>query len=80
MKCCKQNEKSKVEFSLDGLICYCFSYSKNELFEAIKSGSENKIVDDIKSKMNNPGCFCEQSNPSGKCCLSDIMTFIHHYK
>jgi hypothetical protein len=48
------------------LICYCFKKSKKELFDAAKSGEENLIVDDIKSKMKNPGCFCETANPSGK--------------
>ncbi len=68
--CCSKinNEKvQKVDLeNLDGLICYCFKKSKKELFDAVKSGEENLIIDGIKSKMKNPGCFCETANPSAK--------------
>ncbi|MBT3983295.1 MAG: hypothetical protein HOE90_18215 [Bacteriovoracaceae bacterium] len=77
MKCCDDKQKSNIqEINLEGLICYCFNHSKMELYEAVKNGSEKVIVDDIKSKMTKPGCFCESANPSGKCCLGDISTFI----
>ncbi|MCO4795433.1 MAG: hypothetical protein KC493_17060 [Bacteriovoracaceae bacterium] len=78
--CCSRNnddKNQKIDLdNLDGLICYCFKKSKKELFEAVKNGEENLIVDDIKSKMKNPGCFCETANPSGKCCLSDVQAFV----
>jgi hypothetical protein len=82
--CCSRdkgsNDTSVDLENLDGLICYCFNKSKKELFEAVKNGSENLIVDDIKSKIKNPGCFCETANPSGRCCLSDINAFIKAVK
>lgn len=79
MSCCDKKEESKVELSKEGLICYCFKHSKQELFDAIQAGREKEILDDIKSKMKDPGCFCETANPSGKCCLADNMAFIKHY-
>jgi hypothetical protein len=83
MKCCDKNSKnddSKIEINLDGLICYCFKHSKKELYEAIKNGSEQEVIDDIKAKIKDPGCFCETANPSGKCCLGDINKFIKGVK
>lgn len=80
MSCCDKNEKSNVLFNGDGLICYCFNRSKKELIEAIGAGREGDILNDIKSKMKDPGCFCEKSNPSGKCCLVDVNSFIKHFK
>lgn len=77
--CCSKNndENEKVDLdNLDGLICYCFKKSKKELFDAVKNNEEGLFVDDVKSKMKDPGCFCETANPSGKCCLSDIQAFI----
>ncbi|AYF43782.1 MULTISPECIES: hypothetical protein [Halobacteriovorax] len=78
--CCSNNndEKSKeVDLeNLDGLICYCFKKSKKELFEAVRCNNQTLIVDEIKAKMKDPGCFCERANPSGKCCLADVMAFI----
>ena len=82
MSCCDKSEKEKstIEFNKEGLICYCFKHSKQELFDAIQSGKEKKILDDIKSKMKDPGCFCETSNPSGRCCLTDFNAFVKYYK
>jgi len=82
MGCCDKNEKinNEVNSELDGLICYCFKHSKKSLFDAIKSGKEKDIVDDIKKKMKDPGCFCESSNPSGKCCMTDVIDFVKRIK
>ncbi|OIQ20696.1 MAG: hypothetical protein BM556_01790 [Bacteriovorax sp. MedPE-SWde] len=80
MKCCKKNDKSVIDFNLDGLICYCFQHSKKDLYDAVKAGTEEAIINDIKSKMKDPGCFCEKSNPSGKCCMADTMAFVNHVK
>jgi NAD(P)H-nitrite reductase large subunit len=82
MSCCDKNKKleSNVEFNKEGLICYCFNYSKQELYNAIQQGRESEILDDIKSKMKDPGCFCETANPSGVCCLADNIAFIKHFK
>lgn len=79
--CCSKNNKiedNEVDLSdLDGLICFCFKKSKKELFEAVRNGKEELILNEIKLKMKDPGCFCETSNPSGKCCLGDIQAFIN---
>jgi hypothetical protein len=65
-KCCCENKDTvppKIDFkNLEGLICYCFKHSKNDLFEAVKNSNEDQIVNDIKTKMINPGCFCEAAN------------------
>jgi len=80
MDCCDNNKKSNIKVSFEGLICFCFKHSKKELFDAINNNSEETIVEDIKAKMKNPGCFCEKSNPSGKCCMADVKAFIKQVK
>lgn len=56
--CCSPKNSKKDSLvdveKLEGLICYCFKKSKQELFDAVKNGTENLFVDDIKSKMKNP--------------------------
>ncbi|MFT6068032.1 MAG: hypothetical protein ACJAT2_002184 [Bacteriovoracaceae bacterium] len=78
--CCSKAEKTSPHSvdleNLEGLICYCFKKSKKELFQAVVEGDEGLILEEIKSKMKDPGCFCETANPSGKCCLNDIHAFI----
>ena len=83
MKCCESEKK--INFSIDnenheGLICYCFKYSKSELRKAVRCGNEQQFVNEVKAKMKNPGCFCETANPSGKCCLGDINGYIEFVK
>ncbi len=82
--CCSNNKKpesSEVDLeNLDSLICYCFKKSKKEIFEAARKNKENLIIDEIKSKMKDPGCFCETANPSGKCCLADVHALIKKSK
>ncbi len=82
--CCSKDNDKKIQAvdleNLDGLICYCFKKSKKQLFDAVKNGEEDLIVADIKSKMKNPGCFCETANPSGRCCLADVQAFIKAVK
>ena len=84
MSCCNDKKSQLAEVGtskdLEGLICYCFHHSRKELYEAILNSEEEKIINDIKSKMKDPGCFCESSNPSGKCCMTDIVGFINHFK
>lgn len=82
MSSCEKDKKElcEMKLNLDGLICYCFNHSKEELYHAIQNGKENDILEDIKSKMKDPGCFCETANPSGKCCIADNIAFIKHFK
>ena len=82
MGCCDKSHKinNEANYDLEGLICYCFKQSKLSLFDAIQSNTEQEIINDIKKKMKDPGCFCESSNPSGKCCMADVMGFIKQHK
>lgn len=79
--CCngKQSSNSKVK-EIPGRLCYCFKYSENDFRAAINKNKESDLLDDIKAKMKDPGCFCETANPSGKCCLVDIKKFIKEEK
>jgi hypothetical protein len=79
-KCCDSKDTIEPEHidlkNLDGLICYCFKHSKKKLFLAAQNGQQDTIISDIKEKMKDPGCFCETANPSGKCCLNDVLEFV----
>jgi NAD(P)H-nitrite reductase large subunit len=82
MSCCKNsnNEIKVSETNSEEFVCYCFKYSKLDLVAAIEKGDELKILDDIKAKIKSLGCFCETANPSGKCCLPEINSFIKNSK
>jgi hypothetical protein len=79
MKCCDNftGNISKEELEeLEGLVCYCFEYSMQEVYQASLADEESKILESIKNKMKNPGCSCESKNPSKKCCLVDVRNLI----
>ncbi len=53
-------------------VCYCFDWTKEKIAEEIARTGKTTALEDIKAKMENPGCSCETLNPSGACCLGDV--------
>ena len=53
-------------------VCYCFEWTKEKIKAELEATGETKALEDIKAKMENPGCSCEILNPSGGCCLGDV--------
>ncbi len=79
-KCCENNQSEPIKIDLSSMVCYCFQKSQRELFDAVKNQKGLDFLNDIKSKMKDPGCFCETANPSGKCCLVDVKFLISSFK
>lgn len=77
--CCNNKNLNDIKL-VPGKLCYCFNYFEKDFREAIKNNCEQELINEIKSKMKDTGCFCEKSNPSGKCCLADINKFIKKEK
>ena len=61
-------------------LCYCFGWTKEKIEEELKTKGETIALNDIKAKMENPGCNCEILNPSGGCCLGDVSKAIKEIK
>jgi len=53
-------------------VCYCFKHTKAEISEDFRVNGYSTIEEDVRKKVKEKECFCEISNPSGKCCLGDI--------
>ena len=53
-------------------VCYCFAWTKEKIRDELKEHGETNALNDIKAKMEDPGCSCEILNPSGGCCLGDV--------
>ena len=60
--------------------CYCFDWTKEKIRAELQESGETKALEDIKAKMENPGCSCEILNPSGGCCLGDNTKVIKEIK
>ncbi len=57
-------------------LCYCFDWTKEKIAEELRQTGKTSALEDIKAKMENPGCSCEILNPSGGCCLGDVTAAI----
>ena len=62
--------------SLDVHVCYCFNYTRLSILNEINATGDTKALEIIKTKMKDPGCFCETSNPEGNCCLGNVTKWI----
>ena len=60
--------------------CYCFDWTKEKIRAELQENGETKALEEIKAKMENPGCSCEILNPSGGCCLGDNTLAIKEIK
>ena len=65
---------------LDVNVCYCFGHTRQSVLDELKSTGKTNVLDDVKVKMKDPGCFCETSNPQGNCCLGNITAWIKEAK
>ena len=61
-------------------VCYCFDWTKEKIQKELEATGEATALEDIKAKMENPGCSCEVLNPSGGCCLGDVGKVIKEIK
>ena len=61
-------------------VCYCFGWTKEKIKAELEERGETTALEDIKAKMENPGCSCEILNPSGGCCLGDVGKAIKEIK
>ncbi len=53
-------------------LCYCFGHSVGSIKEEFCIKARSDALEDIRIKMEDPGCHCETSNPSGSCCLGSV--------
>ncbi len=53
-------------------LCYCFGHSIAGIKSEIRMKGRSDALEDIRAKMNDPGCRCESENPSGACCLGSV--------
>jgi hypothetical protein len=53
-------------------ICYCFGFSRQDIWDEIRSKGKSTVAKRITAEVEAGRCACELKNPSGKCCLGDV--------
>ncbi len=54
-------------------VCYCFGFTLKDIEKEIAETSRSTVAERISAEVKAGNCACEVKNPSGKCCLGDII-------
>ncbi len=60
-------------------ICYCFSINRKQILDEIDTNGDSGKAQFIADRINTEGCKCEILNPSGRCCLGEVQSFIKEH-
>ncbi len=59
-------------------LCYCFGYDQKDVRDDIRQTGKTDIQRKITERVRAGECRCEETNPSGGCCLGDVAKAIKH--
>ncbi len=59
-------------------LCYCFGYDRQRVWNDIRRNGDTQIQNIITQRVRAGECRCEESNPSGGCCLGNVAKAIKH--
>lgn len=72
--CCGGSEApAPKEVEATPLLCYCFGHSLESLRAEWKANGRLDSVVAIRTAVKEGRCRCDQLNPSGTCCLGDVL-------
>ena len=54
-------------------VCYCFGFTRGDIENEVAETGRSTIAEQIKTQVKAGNCACEMKNPSGKCCLGDVI-------
>lgn len=58
-------------------VCYCFGFTRKDIENEIAETGRSTVADRIGRGEGN--CACEVKNPSGKCCLGDVLRIARNH-
>ncbi len=59
-------------------LCYCFGYDRKAVHDDIRRNNDTDIQRIITERVKAGECRCEETNPSGGCCLGTVAKTIQH--
>lgn len=59
-------------------LCYCFGYDRKEIRNDIRLKDDTEVQRIITQRVKAGECRCEETNPSGGCCLGTVAKAIKH--
>ena len=61
-------------------VCYCFGLTRKDIWDETRNTGKSTAAQRIAAEVEAGRCASEMKNPSGKCCLGDIMLTIKEAK
>ncbi len=59
-------------------LCYCFGYDRQRVWDDVRRNGDTEVQSIITQRVRAGECRCEESNPSGGCCLGSVAKAIKH--
>ena len=57
---------ANTDNKLDGLVCYCFGYTVNDIEQDFVKNERSLIIEKIAAEKKAGGCDCVNKNPKGR--------------
>ena len=57
-------------------VCYCFGITRKDIWDEIQQTGKSTVVERIKTEVKAANCACEVKNPSGRCCLGNVVRIV----
>ena len=57
-------------------LCYCFGYDRKAVRDDVRQTGDTEIQKSITQRTKAGECRCEETNPSGGCCLGAVAKAI----
>lgn len=57
----------------EALVCYCFQHTRGDLQDDLLTTGHSSIPERITAEVEAGNCACEVRNPSGRCCLGEVI-------
>jgi hypothetical protein len=54
-------------------LCYCFGFDEQDLRAEIRAVGQTTIPQRVTALIKERMCACEERNPSGSCCLGEVI-------
>ncbi len=61
-------------------LCYCFGFDRKSVRDDVSRTGDTDIQRVITARVRAGECRCEDTNPSGGCCLGEVSRAITHAK
>ncbi len=59
-------------------VCYCFGVARRDIADEVQRTGKSTMAERIKAEVKGGHCACEVKNPSGKCCLGDVVRAVQN--